>query len=316
MEFSKGIQEVRIEVDLDSLQNARFIEGMQGCENLWLDSSGLGLYVTTLDGYIHYLDGPSRDIITIRQSLKVGSSVTGICRLSDSLLATVINENAPEDWMEIGAAVNLLTMSLKSVQRITRDFPAANGICADRQGNIYFASSNFNFFDPHGNIYLMKRDPAGNYSDPTPLFPDAGLANGLYYDKAQDLIYFSNTMGGVFSFQPGGLEYHREYLKTRFMEACDDLCTDPAGNLWMTDPGYSTVKVFNPGTNRLVRFVIKGIGQTSSCRIRHEGGKEIIYLTELKKKQKPMTPIFDGRGVLILPAEELLRLVKPAPSHE
>jgi len=79
----------------------------------------------------------------------------------------------------------------------------------------------------------------------------------------------------------------------------------------MTDPVYSTVKMYNPGTNRLVRFSITGIGQTSSCRIRSEAGQEMLYISELKKSHQLMSDNFDGRGVLVVPAQSLLQLLEP-----
>lgn len=307
--FSKGIQELTCRVELDSLQHARFIDGMNGCENLWLEEEGMGFYVSTLDGKIHYLDGPSLDSIRIVKSFEAGSVVTGITALSDTTIAAVVCSHSREEWMSIGAAVNLFSKSLVQAQKLTADFPAANGICMDSDGNIYFASSNFSFFSPEGNIYFMARLPDGRWERPEALFDNAGLANGLFYDTLQDRIYFSNTIGGVYSFTPGDRKYREEYLKLKFMEACDDLCTDPAGNIWMTDPGYSTVKLFNPGTNRLVRFTIHGLGQTSSIRLRNDHGEPMLYITELKKKQKPVSQVFDGRGVLVVPARDLLSLI-------
>ena len=84
----------------------------------------------------------------------------------------------------------------------------------------------------------------------------------------------------------------------------------------MTDPGYSAVKIFNPRTGRLVRFVIMDIGQTSSCRLRIEKGKPVLYLTELKREQKTTSRKFDGRGVLVIPADDLLNLYELTDSGE
>jgi hypothetical protein len=69
--------------------------------------------------------------------------------------------------------------------------------------------------------------------------------------------------------------------------------------------------MYNPGTGRLVRFVIKGVGQASSVRIRTEEGMEVLYITELKQKQSVRSSTFDGRGVLIVPAQSLIRLLEP-----
>ena len=95
------------------------------------------------------------------------------------------------------------------------------------------------------------------------------------------------------------------------MEGCDDLCTDSGGNIWITDPGQGTVKMFNPGTGRLTRFIIDGIGQASSCRIRVEGGLDVLYITELKSPSASKNESFNGRGVLVVPAQSLIKLLEP-----
>jgi sugar lactone lactonase YvrE len=157
----------------------------------------------------------------------------------------------------------------------------------------------------------MVKNENETFSPPVVYITGAGAANGLYYDARQDKVLFSNTLNGIFEFTPYDNVIKEVYLKMRFMEACDDLCTDISGNIWMTDPGQSTLKMFNPGTGRLVRFSIKGIGQASSCRIRSENGIEMLYISELKQSQKPLSEDYDGRGVLIVPAQSLLKLLEP-----
>lgn len=311
VEFTRGISERRVELELDSLENARFITGMTGPENLWLDPDGMKAMVTTLDGRIHCLDGPDYLSLEIQQTFIAGTSAHGITRVSDSAFAVILNSHGMDEWVNVGAALHLLELPEGGMHPISDDFPAANGVCTDNLGNLYFSSSNFSFLSPEGTIFFVQRGTDGSFAAPAPYFANAGLANGMFYDSHEDRIYFSNTMGGVYSFVPGEQEYREEFLKTRFMEACDDLCTDIAGNLWMTDPGYSTVKLFNPGTGVLTRFVIRGVGQTSSCRIRNEQGTEMIYITELKSKQAPVSKKFDGRGVLVIPARDLLRYIQP-----
>ena len=228
MEFSRGVKEFRIEIRLDSLKNARFIQGMEGCENLWLNPSGMGLYVTSIEGKIYYLDGSSTESLRIQRTVNAGSTVTGICSIGDSLLAIMVSDNSGKEWIKKGGAVYLTTFALDSFRRISEDYPAANGICSDQQGNLYFASSNFHILHPKGNIYIMKKLSGDRYGSPEALFKNVGLANGLYYDSVLHRIFFSNTVGGVYWFATGSKDYRAVYLKTRFMEACDDLCTDTA----------------------------------------------------------------------------------------
>jgi sugar lactone lactonase YvrE len=235
----------------------------------------------------------------------------GITKTNGGDILAAVSNYTLEIWKSKGAALNMMKSDFSTVRAITADYPSMNGICTDNQGNLYFTSGNFNFLNPSGAVYVMKRNADGTFLQPEICIPDAGMANGLYFDRRQELIFFSNTMGGVYSFSPGDSVLQEVYLKLRFMEACDDLCTDIAGNVWMTDPGNSTVKMFNPGTGVLARFTIEGIGQTSSCRIRSENGREMLYISELKKEQKPMSKVHDGRGILLVPAQDLIKLLEP-----
>jgi sugar lactone lactonase YvrE len=311
LEFSKGITELRITVKLDSLDGARFITGMSGCENVFPEDGLKGVYVSCLDGNINYLDRDSSGVLGIRKSFKAGNAVTGLAVDKQGNLVAAVCNNTLKEWRTKGGSLYRISRDLITMERLSGDFPSMNGICIDSAGNLYFNSSNFNIFRPEGTIYRMLYKGNGLFQSPEPFICDAGLANGLYYDHFQDKIYFSNTLGGVYEFPPQENVLKDVYLKLRFMEACDDLCTDISGNVWMTDPGHGTVKMFNPGTNRLARFVIDGIGQTSSCRIRSEEGREMLYITELKQSYQPVSYTFDGRGVLVVPAQSLLKLLEP-----
>lgn len=311
LEFSKGITELRVTVKLDSLEGARFLTGMNGCENILLEDSSKGVYVSCLDGNICYLDHDVSGKPVISKSFKAGNAVMGLAVDKQGNLVAAVCNNTLEEWMTKGGSLYRISRDLVSMERLSGDFPSMNGICSDSAGNLYFNSSNFNIFHPDGTIYRMLYKGNGLFQSPEPYISNAGLANGLYYDRFRDKIYFSNTMGGIYEFSPDENVLKEVYLKLRFMEACDDLCTDIGGNVWMTDPGHSSVKMFNPGTSRLARFVIEGIGQTSSCRIRSEEGREMLYITELKKTHQPMSDNFDGRGVLVVPAQSLLKLLEP-----
>ena len=311
LEFSKGITELRITVKLDSLEGAKFITGMRGCENIYPEDGSKGVYVSCLDGNILYLDNDVSGNLVIIKSFKAGNAVTGLAIDKQGNLVAAVCNNTLKEWRTKGGSLYRISRNLVTMERLSGDFPSMNGICADSAGNLYFNSSNFNILRPEGTIYRMLYKGNGMFQSPEPYISDAGLANGLYYEHFQDKIYFSNTMAGVFEFQPKENVLHEVYLKLRFMEACDDLCTDIGGNVWMTDPGNSTVKMFNPGTSRLARFVIEGIGQTSSCRIRSEEGREMLYITELKQTYQPASLNFDGRGVLVVPAQSLLKLLQP-----
>lgn len=311
LDFSKGITEIRISVRLDSLDGARFITGMNGCENILPEEGEKGVYVSCLDGQIHYLYPDSTGFLRIIKSFKAGNAAMGLSVDKEGSIIAAVCLNSLKEWRAKGGSLFRVSRDFVTMEKISGDFPSMNGICIDSKGNLYFASGNFNIFNPEGTIYRMLYKGDGSFQPPEPFIRNAGLANGLFYDHFQDKIFFSNTLGGVYAFAPEKNVLTPVYLKLRFMEACDDLCSDIGGNLWMTDPGHSTVKMFNPGTNRLIRFVVEGIGQTSSCRIRSENGREMLYITELKTSYQPMSETFDGRGVLVVPAQSLLKQVQP-----
>jgi sugar lactone lactonase YvrE len=311
LEFSTGIKELKVTVKLDSLEGAAFITGMNGCENIYPVSGSKEVFVSCLDGYIHELLPDSSGKMAVAKSFKAGKAVTGLTADKQGRLIAGVCNNDLNEWRTKGGSIYRISPDLVKMERLSDDYPSINGVCIDSSGNIYFNSSNFNFFKPEGTIYRMLNKANGSFQAPQPYLSNVGLANGLYYDHFQDIIYFSNTLGGVYEFRPDINVLSPVYLKLRFMEACDDLCTDISGNVWMTDPGNSTIKMFNPGTNRLARFSIEGIGQTSSCRIRSENGLEMLYITELKKNYQPVSQNFDGRGVVIVPAQSLLKLLEP-----
>lgn len=311
LEFSEGIAEYRVTVHLDSLEGARFVTGMKGCENVLPVRDSAGVYVSCLDGYIHYLEQDDSGKYKISRSFKAGEAVAGLALSPSGNLYAAVSTSSPEEWITVGGAVHRISRDLSSKEKITGNFPAMNGICIDKDGNLYFASCNFNFLNPHGKVYRMNTLPGGTFDAPEAYIPEAGLANGLYFDPLQDVIFLANTTNGIYEFNSSDNTLKEVYLKLKFMEGSDDLCTDISGNVWITDPGQGTIKMFNPGTNRLARFNINGIGQASSCRIRSENGIEMLYITELKQSQNLRSNVFDGRGVLIVPAQSLLKFLEP-----
>jgi sugar lactone lactonase YvrE len=307
LRFSADTREIRVKVIADSLKGYQFVEGMTGCENIAMAAEGNGFFVSSLDGRIHYVDREAGGKYSVVTSYKAGSQALGLALDTAGRVLAGVNKLTPELWTRTGALIERFETGFTEAVTLTGNYPSLNGIAADTKGNVYFTSSNFSILSPEGALYRMTPSDHSGYSEPEVIFGDAGLANGLYYDERRDAIYFSNTLEGVYLLNLTSGSVERVYLKTRFMEACDDLCTDIAGNIWMADPGTSTVKMFNPGTRTLLRFVIEGIGQTSSVRIRTEGSQEMLYITELKRTQSVRSENFDGRGVVIVPAGELIR---------
>jgi len=128
----------------------------------------------------------------------------------------------------------------------------------------------------------MEGHPDGGVSTPRPFAEEVGLANGLCWDPAGGRLLLSDTLQSVRSFSPRTGEGRMVYRKSGFREAFDDLCADAEGRLGMSDPQGASLQVYDPARDLLGRFDIEGFGQASSCRIRREAGREILYVTELR----------------------------------
>jgi sugar lactone lactonase YvrE len=304
LRFSKDVNERTVSVLFESLPGAIFIKGMKGCENLYLDNTSQRVYVTDLNGYIHLLNGTSWKTLKLVKSKKVAAFAMGIAKGPDKQLYFNACES-PGSWDKEGGAVWRMDMELNSPVKLTGNYQCINGLAIDKGGNLYFASGNAKILHPDGNIFRAKLSANGSLTKPDVFLAHVGWANGLYFSPEENRLYFSNTIEGCFSFDPESPKVNAVYYKTKIMESIDDLCTDTSGRIWMTDPGKSAVKMFNPENRHLTRYIIKGIGQTSSVRIRKEQGGEILYITELKQKTELMSPVFDGRGVIVIPLKSL-----------
>ncbi|MFA4864065.1 MAG: hypothetical protein WC605_09880, partial [Bacteroidales bacterium] len=141
LEFSKGIAELRITVKPDSLDGARFITGMNGCENLFLEDSSEGVYVSCLDGNIHHLDTDLSGKPVINITYKAGNAVTGLAFDKQGNLVAAVSNNSLKEWRTKGGSLYRVSRDLVTMEKISGDFPSMNGICIDSAGNLYFTSS-------------------------------------------------------------------------------------------------------------------------------------------------------------------------------
>ena len=310
LKFSSGIDVIHINTNLEELPGAAFISVPNGCENIYLDQNSEKIYVTTLEGYIYLLDRNTNDSFAIIKSIHPGAMSLGIDQGPDGNLYVAVSQYEYDGWKHTGGSVYKVDSGLDSAEKITGDYQGINGLAFDKSGNLYFASSNMHILRPKGFIYKMQPEGSDHFASPKVFLKMKELLNGLSFNREWDQLVFSTTVGGVYAFIPGSNLYDVVYMKMKFMEITDDLCTDIGGNIWMSDPGNSTIKMFNPGTKRLTRFYIDDIGQTSSCRIRSENNLEMLYITELKQMQVPTSKIYDGRGILMIPAQSLLGLTK------
>ncbi len=312
--FSTEVKEHRVETGLQTLTGSVFVTGMKACENLYLEKHTRRVYVTDLTGHIHLIDGGNGPGMSIVKSRKIGTMVLGIDKGPDGYLYLGVGTHKGDEWMAKGGSVYRIDRDLVTLVRVTGDYPSLNGLAFDAAGTCYFASSNFDFLKPKGHVYSMKVKGTDAFH-PKVYLDDAGLANGIYCDHRTGMMYLSTTIMGIYTFAPGSKEMKPLYFKTRLFEAVDDLCTDRRGRIWMTDPGDGFLKMYDVPSKTIVRYKISGIGQTSSCRIRDEHGAEIIYVTELKQTRNAMSKVFDGRGLVIIPLESLVKAASKGAWH-
>jgi len=307
--FSEEISETRIKIMQEDLPSLKFYGGLRGCENLLLDKNSMRFWVTDLEGYLTEYNGKERSKLEIRRQIKLGEMLTGITAGPDSTLLVAVSEFNSDGWVHKGGRILSIDTLFTLTETITGTYPSLNGIAMSPGWDLLlFSSSNFNPFNPAGAIY-MTGFVDGNWEDPALAIPDFGIANGVYYDRWGDRFIFSNTVEGVYTLHKTDSLPEPVYFKKSFLEITDGLCADPDGNIWMTDPGNGTLKVLLQNKNRIVRFSIKGIGQTSSCRIRMEGSEPVIYFTELKTKQSLRSQEYDGRGVFSVPLKDLMEMM-------
>jgi sugar lactone lactonase YvrE len=311
--LSSGVAAETVTVDIGELAGVSLVEVGRGCENLYLVPDSPRLYVTDLRGYVHLLDGLSREELGVAASRRLGREFAfGIDRGPDGYLYVA----APDgDWLREGGAIYRLDPELASCERITGNYPGLNGLAFDDRGHLYFAAGNLNPFNAKGAVYLLEARGEGRWAEPKVFLAERGSANGLYFDRRRRLLAFTETFRGVSAFRPRDYDVEAVVAKTKAVEGFDDLCRDREGNYWIADPGSAFVKRYDPTTKTLTRFVIEGCGQASSCRIRLEGGEEILYVTELRRKGGLWTAIAgdnDGRGVFAIPLAELRRAAAEA----
>ena len=201
---------------------------------------------------------------------------------------------------------------MESAVKVAGDYPGLNGLALDGRGDVYFAVSNMSFINGKGAIYKMRRKVGGDYREAEVFIPDLLCVDGMFYDAREGLIRFTETFSGVSTFRPGFLAVTHVLGKTGVFDFCDDLCTDASGRYWLADPG-GFLKCYDAEAGELTRYKVNGCGRPASCRIRLDGGEEVIYVTELKRRGGPAAALSkkcDGRGVVVIPLKALRELTE------
>jgi hypothetical protein len=303
---SAGVKVKTVAVDFGDLDGAVVVDVGKGCENVYLEPASLRAYVTDCWGNVHLVDGPSREELRLVKSAKVGDGkACGIGRGPGGYLYVA----ASDDWLGRGGGIYRVDRALESAAKIAGDYPGLNGLALDPRGDVYFAASNMSFINGEGAIYKMSRKAGGDYCEAEVFLRNLRCADGVFYDARAGRICFTETFSGASTFNPGSTDVTGVLGKAALFDFCDDLCTDARGRYWLADPG-GFLKCFDAEAGELTRYRVNGCGRPASCRIRLEGGEEVIYVTELKRRGGPASSLSkkcDGRGVVVIPLKELTK---------
>jgi hypothetical protein len=301
---SAGVKVKTVAVDFADLDGAVVVEVGKGCENVYLEPASLRAYVTDCWGNVHLLDGPSREGLRLVKSAKLADGKA--CGI-DGGTGGFLYVAARDDRLGRGGGIFKVDNRLESAEKIAGDYSGLNGLAFDGRGDLYFAAGNMSFVNGKGAIYEMRRRTGGEYREAEVFIPDLRCVDGLVYDAREGRICFTETFSGVSTFRPGFLTVTRVLGKAALFDFCDDLCADASGNYWLADPG-GFLKCYDAEAGDLTRYKVRGCGRPSSCRIRLDGGEEVIYVTELKRcggLKSLFSGKRDGRGVVVIPLKAL-----------
>lgn len=275
------------------------IGGMEGVENIYTVPDSMDLYVSDCSGHLYKVS--YNDKFEITKKVKVGDFALGITMDKGNLYFAA----SECDWSNVGGSIYKTDSSLTKVEKITKKYPGINGVTSDDKSNIYFTIGKMNPIDKSGIIY--KFNSTSMKAEPEAFLTDLKCPNGLDYDKKNNRLIFSETFKGINEMDLYTKQKTEVFGKSRVVEGFDDVCKDSKGNYWVGDQPNGFIKMYNPKQNRVFYFRSKQLGVSSSCKIRIENGKEILYVAEIKRTQKSKK--YDGRGVFIFDLEDFRILI-------
>jgi gluconolactonase len=113
-------------------------------------------------------------------------------------------------------------------QLVSKQFKFTEGPAVDRAGNVFFTDQ------PNNTIW--KYSTAGQLSV---FLSPAGRANGMYFDKKDNLIACADEKNQLWSISPKGkVTVLLDQLDGRHFNGPNDVWVDPKGGLFFTDPYY------------------------------------------------------------------------------
>lgn len=297
--------------------SAVFLQGdLRGCENLLPAPNGTAVYVGDLAGNLVRFDGADRKSLAPVSRRRIGDFALGLALDGDGRVYAAASEGGEPGWKRgTASSIKVLSPELEEIASIPAPFPSLNGICFDGRSGLLMASSNFSFLLPAGTVLraspeALVRAIGGEPLAAVPVFRD-GLLNGLCVLPDGSALA-GNTLNTVWRLDADGLAAGRLlkpaersvfYRKASLMGPFDDFCVDSRGRLWLADPiNPGGISMFDPAVREIRRVELPDFGYASSCRIRVEGGREVLYVAEIRRVGDTG---YNGRGVLSFPIDEL-----------
>jgi len=162
--------------------------------------------------------------------------------------------NQPVEQSNRKSEVKTESIIVKEAEKLAGEFKFTEGPAVDAMGNVYFTDI------PNHLILTWSID------DQLDTFRiNSGRANGLYFDKDENLLVCEGEKGRITSTSPNGeyIAIATEYDGKRFNQP-NDLWPDSKGGVYFTDPKYGSddeelfqkgmhVYYIKPGHNSVLR---------------------------------------------------------------
>lgn len=277
---------------LDAGDARPYVNGMHGVENLAFDGQG-ALFVTGLDGMIYRI-APTADPFQgkISARRKIGVLCTGI-------------EVGPDGYLYVGVKdptglrrIAKIDKELAAIAFLTDDIPGLNGFAQSR-GWLYYTSSDEKLFRPRGRILRVRFGLDENFQHPETVVDKAGLVNGLAFSPDEAVLYYTETLHGVWAFDLA-TGMRRQLFYPHGLQVFDDLTSAPDGTLWVCLNSQLAVVPLRNGIPG-IGYHVGDLKAPSACAFGKGPGfrPDFLYLTEFGLKGRSLT--MNGRGVWVLP---------------
>lgn len=269
-----------------------YVGGMHGVENLTFDGAG-ALFVTGLDGMLYRIE-PTADPLRGRIAAykKIGVMCYGIEVGPDGLVYVGLKD-------ESGARrIARIDKHFTALTYLSGHIPGLNGFAQSR-GYLYFTSSNESILRPRGRIYRVRFGADENFKQPEVVVDKAGVVNGLAFSPDQGVLYYTETLQGLWAFDLATQARRRIHIPGA-LQVFDDLTTGTDGTVWLCLNSAQALIAIKDGKVRRA-YRVGDLKAPSSCAFGVGPGfrPDFLYITEFGLKGRSLK--MDGRGVWVLP---------------